>query len=329
MIWSYKSNNGITAAYNWGVYGVWRKQPAIVKIKDANYTQVTLIVNGSTVGVYVLDAKKSVEIDLSDLMAAKGNSGTISIRNEIGGVSIPYDIRGEVCPITDMVIPFVDALSGLWTGRWGALVGLPSRMISTPQGYANFLSVWGCSNDGQVPAYFKESGYSDFTVDNGKSLTINASHDIGTYSLDNDKLLMTTRILSPRCDRQYAAVQWVPQWGGKCVCAWEVRDYKSAITNSKELMPSYNECYSRTGYTDTMVLRLDNLTRYDYWYYSQLIFSQDIRVRINEDNEAADEDVFGDDERVSVVTKSVTQPNGQGVYTLEIEVTYRQYNILR
>ena len=121
------------------------------------------------------------------------------------------------------------------------------------------------------------------------------------------------------CGRQYAIVEWQSRFGKTKRATWEVAEVKNSATDIVELVNIYGGWKTRKGSEVSVVLRLRDLTPYDYWYYCDIITSNDVRVALNEIDEDLDERTI-----VDIVTKSVTMPNS-GVKTLEVEIKYRKY----
>lgn len=121
------------------------------------------------------------------------------------------------------------------------------------------------------------------------------------------------------CNRQYALVQWQSRFGNTKRATWEVAEVKHSATDVVELVNIYGGLKSRKGSEVSVVLRLRDLTPYDYWYYSDIITSNDVRVALNEIDKDLDDSTI-----VDVVTKSATVQNS-GVKTLEVELKYRKY----
>lgn len=121
------------------------------------------------------------------------------------------------------------------------------------------------------------------------------------------------------CNRQYALVQWQSRFGNKKRATLEVAEIKHSATDVVELVNIYGGWKSRKGSEVSVVLRLRDLTPYDYWYYSDIITSNDVRVALNEIDKDLDDSTI-----VDVVTKSATVQNS-GVKTLEVELKYRKY----
>ena len=121
------------------------------------------------------------------------------------------------------------------------------------------------------------------------------------------------------CNRQYALVQWQSRFGNTKRATWEVAEVKHSATDVVELVNIYGGWKSRKGSEVSVVLRLRDLTPYDYWYYCDIITSNDVRVALNEIDKDLDDSTI-----VDVVTKSETIQNS-GVKTLEVELKYRKY----
>lgn len=122
------------------------------------------------------------------------------------------------------------------------------------------------------------------------------------------------------CNRQYALVQWQSRFGNTKRATWEVAEVKNSATDVVELVNIYGGWKSRKGSEVSVVLRLRDLTPYDYWYYCDIITSNDVRVALNEIDKDLDDSTI-----VDVVTKSATIPNS-GTKTLEVEIRYRKYD---
>lgn len=152
------------------------------------------------------------------------------------------------------------------------------------------------------------SGLHEFTMKTDFSLQGSA---IDGYIYFNQKQLV--------CGRQYALVKWQSRFGKAKRATWEVAEVKNSATDIVELVNIYGGWKSRKGSDVSVVLRLRDLTPYDYWYYSDIITSNDVRVALNEIDKDLDDSTI-----VDVVTKSATIPNS-GTKTLEVEIKYRKY----
>ena len=98
--------------------------------------------------------------------------------------------------------------------------------------------------------------------------------------------------------------------------------------DGQEIIEPQNAFDVRMGLTQKMTLRLENLNTYDYWYYSDIVTSSDVRVTLTADDYDAGNDTLYDSTRVAVDTKSVRQRDGDGgaFGTLNVEIKYRRYD---
>ena len=122
------------------------------------------------------------------------------------------------------------------------------------------------------------------------------------------------------CGRTYAAVEWISRAGKKKRHTLEVTRVTYSTDGATEFQSALGFDVMK-GQAVGFTLRLQGLTRYDYWYYCDIITSNDVRVALAE----ADAD-FCDETRVQVVTSKAVVPDGAGAYDLEIEVKYKRYD---
>lgn len=147
--------------------------------------------------------------------------------------------------------------------------------------------------------------------------TMNTDFLLHGSSIDGDIYFNQKPLI---CGRQYALVQWQSRFGKTKRATWEVAEVKHSAADVVELVNIYGGWKSRKGSEVSVVLRLRDLTPYDYWYYCDIITSNDVRVALNEIDKDLDDSTI-----VDVVTKSATIPNS-GTKTLEVELKYRKYD---
>lgn len=129
-----------------------------------------------------------------------------------------------------------------------------------------------------------------------------------------------TRVRPILCDHTYALVRWVGRDGYARQLLWEVEDVQLDHGEQYALYNMNTPFDIRSGAISKMTLKLDNVCAYDYWWYSDIITSSDVRVIV--DNEAK----FDDSARVQVTTKNVTIPNGDNGATLRVNINFRKYD---
>lgn len=129
-----------------------------------------------------------------------------------------------------------------------------------------------------------------------------------------------TRVRPILCGHTYALVRWVGRDGYARQLLWEVEDVQLEQGEQYALYNMNTPFDIRSGAISKMTLKLDNLCAYDYWWYSDIITSSDVRVIV--DNEAQ----FDASARVQVTTKNVTIPNGDNGATLRVNINFRKYD---
>ena len=321
MIWTEQTSGNLTVEYNFGE-GVWKMQKNVLRVSVAGVSesvQVTLELD--EVITYQTDNSGRVLIDLSDYLRTieQGESVTVAVSYNEDMVTISADIVGLIDPL-EMIIP--PATRYEMVG--GVLIAPPHKWIEP---------LFGLSDS--VEFYIKEPAQSaEFRYMVGIVPAIDPlPFGLSNMNIPSDASGMNLRCVIDDvasvqrytrsalfCGRTYAAVEWISRAGMKKRHTLEV----ARVTYSTE---GATEFQSALGFDVTkgqavgFTLRLQGLTRYDYWYYSDIITSNDVRVALAE----ADAD-FGDETRVQVVASKAVIPDGAGAYDLEIEVKYKRYD---
>lgn len=283
-----------------------QEQPTIEVLSKNN--RAVLVGLGSDVVSYTPDENKMVYVNLTDYMSVFGD-GSIGVGTPVSSrIDVNYRVVGMVSP-ENMIIPRINDIQDF------VPIIQPSKMYALPFGLYGSVSVW---NNGQSDDVY----YGAFQ---SKTLPLsplasNLEIKEGLFVSCGD-IKYSTHISPLSCGRTYAAVQWATRWGGVNVMTFEVVDVKQTQENIVELSSRFNGFNVRKGYVQSFVLRLSGLNKYDYWYYSDIITSNDVRVAVNEIDAN-----FGDETRVDVTTKSVTIPNSNGLYSLELEIKYKRYD---
>lgn len=290
--------------FNYDVY--LQEQPTIEVLSKNN--RAVLVLLGDDVVSYTPDENKIVYVNLTDYMSVF-DDGEVGVATPVSSrIDINYRVIGMVSP-DNMIIPRINDIQDF------VPIIPPSKMYELPFGLFGSVSVW---NNGKSHDVYRGAFQSE-TLPLG---TLNTNLDIkeGLFVSCGD-IRYTTHISPLLCGRTYAAVQWATRWGGLNVMTFEVVDVKQTQENIVELSSRFNGFNVRKGYVQSLVLRLSGLNKYDYWYYSDIITSNDVRVAVNEIDAN-----FGDETRVDVTTKSVTIPNSNGLYSLELEIKYKRYD---
>lgn len=288
-------------------YSVYLQEQPTIEVLSKN-NRAVLVGLGSDVVSYTPDENKMVYVNLTDYMSVFGD-GSIGVGTPVSSrIDVNYLVVGMVSP-ENMIIPRINDIQDF------VPIIQPSKMYALPFGLYGSVSVW---NNGQSDDVY----YGAFQSKTLPLSPLASSLEIkeGLFVSCGD-IKYSTHISPLSCGRTYAAVQWATRWGGVNVMTFEVVDVKQTQENIVELSSRFNGFNVRKGYVQSFVLRLSGLNKYDYWYYSDIITSNDVRVAVNEIDAN-----FGEETRVDVTTKSVTIPNSNGLYSLELEIKYKRYD---
>ena len=293
---------------------IWAQERNIMTVGGFNsstaYVQVicnTAPLSGLT-AKYTRPATGSLQIDMSDLVRIiNSGSVTVSERTSSGAligsaVTKSWERAGLIQP-ENVIIP----------DNWEyAKIVPPDNMI---EGFENQDIVAEFYN-------FNDRTYSvsGATWENQhRNLIIDG--DFILYCQVSSQYVGKNYVLQQRdpC-KKYATVEWVSFSGATRRHTFEVINCTTETIDAVSLQNLQNFYDERKGRRDGFVLRLEDLDRYDFWYYSDLITSSYVRVTLDGSNWR----------QVQVVTKAAKIPdNDEGkLNTLEIEVNYAKYDTL-
>ena len=311
---------------------VWKQERLLISIEKttgSTATKVSLFYLAHSLGTYGspfvtydLDSKGKAVIDVTDLVrtyAVTNITEYIYIYSDLAAslsdaIFISTKVIGLISPF-DMFIPYQQAIN------LHLLVAPPQKMLTTlyasnPLMIEFFQDV---SYTRTMEQYIGSTLNTSATISSNGSVTL-ASSTITSIILKRSSVATYTYPILPlQCDRQYALVEWVSITGQTRRHTFGVRKVQTASADSYALLTDDNSYNDIKGRTDSFVLYLDGLTPYDYWYYSDLVTSSKVLVSLNEKN--------ADFRQVQVVTKSVTQPDGNAFDgKLEIQVNWKRYD---
>ena len=319
MIWTNQTQGNLFAEWNFGD-GIWKMQANIIRVRVSGVTDsvsVSLNVAGETIQ-YATDTTGALTIDLSDYFR------TLNIGNS-ASVSVVYD--GSTIDISASVIGLVDPLSMIIppTGN-----GLVSLLIAPPTTW--YMPLFGLDDSVEVYRLKSVSGLTQYeywrdfrgyiaTLKNGlQSLSFKTDDTKISFYETETALRRNYERLPLVCGRKYAAVEWISRAGTIKRNTWEFVQVTDAV-NGKTDYETHLGYKQTKGQETSFVLRLSGLTRYDLWYYSDIILSNDVRVAVSEQDAG-----FGYETRVEIVTNKVEIPDANGTYKLDIEVKYKRYD---
>lgn len=323
MIWTNRTYTFGSIEYNFGD-GVWRAERSLLIFRGNPNSEFNVTLGAVTLRS-VTDGSGNVMLDISDILAsyAIGASGSISFNTgEFTPTErIDFEIKGDLSPAS-MIIPNNGKISEY-------------APIIAPMCY--FQGLWGLST--QFVLHVSPSVYSALQfieyVDGSPITTTFQPDTLQAVVIAGNRLVFRVRegirtlatqsinIREPQCGRCYAMVQWVSACGIVKRHTFEVRDVELSVSDSVSLQNNFGGFREAKGTRKGLRLHLPKLTAYDYWYYSDIITSSDVRVAVSE----IDAD-FGEDTRVNVTTKSATIPNGSSVADFDVDVILKDYDII-
>lgn len=323
MIWTERTYTFGRIEYNFGD-GVWRAERSLLIFRGLPNTEFNVTI-GEIALQSITDVSGNVMIDIADILAtyAIGASGSISFNTgELSPTeSIEFEIKGDLSPAS-MIIPNNGKISEYapiiapmcyFQGIFGLstqFVLHVSPSVYSPLQFAEYI------NGTHVTTTFQPDTLQAIVV-NGNRLVFRVREGIRTLAVRD------ISIREPQCGRCYAMVQWVSACGIIKRHTFEVRDVELSVSDSVSLQNNFGGFREEKGTRKGLRLHLPKLTAYDYWYYSDIITSSDVRVAVTE----IDAD-FGEDTRVKVTTNSVTIPNGASVADFDVDVILKDYAII-
>lgn len=320
MIWTKKEYIFGRIEYNFGD-GVWRAERSLL-IFHGNANLPFNVTVGDVTLKSVTDASGNVMIDLTDLFAIYqiGDSG--SVRFNTGEytpvVSVSFEIKGDLSP-NSMIIP-TNGEIGIYAPIIAPTCFLQGMFGIKPQ----FVLSVGQSELDYVELVGNIQTTNSFQPNSLQAVSVSGERIAFLHKEDGEVICSRTiNIREPQCGRSYAMVQWVSSTGLIKRHAFEVRDVETSVSDSVSLQNNYGGFRELKGMRKGLRLHLPKLTAYDYWYYSDIITSSDVRVAVSKND--AD---FGEDTRVKVVTNSVTIPNGSSISDFDVDVIIKDYGIV-
>ena len=320
MIWTEKTYTFGSIKYNFND-GVWRAERSLLIFHGTSNSQFNVTV-GDVTFKSVTDATGYVMIDLTDLFAAYqiGDSGLVKCNTGefTPTVSISFEIKGDLSP-NNMIIP-TNGEIGLYapiiapTCFLKGLFGIkPQFVLNVGQSELDYVELVGNTTSTR---FFQPKSLQAVPV---------SGERIEFLHKENFKVICsrTINIREPQCGRRYAMVQWVSAVGLIKRHTFEVRDVETSVADSVSLQNNFGGFRELKGTQKGLRLHLSQLSAYDYWYYSDIVTSSDVRVAVAE----SDAD-FGEYTRVKVVTNSVTIPNGSSISDFDIDVIIKDYGIV-
>jgi len=131
-------------------------------------------------------------------------------------------------------------------------------------------------------------------------------------------IVRTIDLLPLSCEHPHACVEWVSFSGQIRRHFFDISKATVETGDNVALANILNEWTEIKGRVDGFTLRLENLDRYDLWYYSDLITSSRVRITID--------GLTWYDVHVDESAYTLPESNAGKLSTLEIPVKFRKYD---
>lgn len=298
---------------NWTI-NCWVQERNILTLSNfsTGTTHILLTVSGHSElsAKYVVPSSGTLQIDLSDLVRVY-TSGSFTVTEQGGSGSwtatLPWTTKGLIDPAKTL-IPSTEITSA------GATIAPPSFMLYG--GFGDIIS----------EAYLDD--YTLWTVTGAASFISGSNgrriQSIGDFAITKGNASRRSYVdnmagFHHACI-DVALVEWVSLTGIVRRHYFEVVKQTVEATDIVGLQTIDNQYDERKGRRDGFTLRIGNLSRYDFWYYADILTSSKVKVSFN-----------GTDWRqVQVTSKNAEIPNNdEGAFNvLEIALNYKQYDTI-
>lgn len=321
----------MTVQWNKNVY---TQERSILTLSDydANTETIKLV----STNPYMISAKyvipirrAALKIDLSDLVRVVESCGSTggsfniieldSDGEELHSYEKTYTIRGRINPAAyfralppdDMAETFELAISA------------PSVMYKRMDNNADPIRFELASGYGGyqfTTGRVKFPPLADEPINFARVIEIPSGADSVEFWHLNDIMHYRYPLKELECGNRYAEVEWVSFTGQTRRHVFEVVKLTEETTNEVSLEMLTNEYDVRKNRLVSFSLRLEGLTAYDYWYYSDLVTSSSVKVSLSGTNYR----------QVQVTAKKSTIPETSAgkPLTLEIPINYVRYDTL-
>lgn len=317
---------------NWNT-NVYAQERSILTLSDYDANTATIeVVSTNPSGIsakYVIPiGRAALKIDLSDLVriaVSRGSTGgTFTVKeldsggNELHSYGKTYTISGRInprayfraLPPDDMADTFELAISA------------PSVMYKRLDNNADpirFELADGGNGYEWTTGGIQFPPLADAPIGFARAIEIPNGADSVEF-LHLTDMLFHYPLKELECGKRYAEVEWVSFTGQIRRHVFEVVKLTEETTNEVSLEMVTNEYDVRKDRRVSFSLRLEGLTAYDYWYYSDLVTSSSVKVSLSGTNY----------HQVQVTAKKSTIPETSAgkPLTLEIPINYVRYDTL-
>ena len=304
---------------------VYTQERSILTINASSGVHNVVITTTNPAGYsarYIYPSSRTLKIDLSDLVRIS-TSGSFSIQEytengtAIGtATALTWTQAGRIAPRSVLAPP-----SPLWEDASMELYIMAPTVLLKAINTNTSVQFEMYGTDGYDFATGRVRFMPNLTgVNFAETMEVPANTtQLEFWHLD-DFNKYTIPVKELECDKRYVMVEWVSYTGKTRRHAFEVVKATTETTEEVDIATITNEYDPRKNRRDSFTLRLDGLSRYDVWYYSDLITSSSVKVSFNGTTW----------HQVQVTAKKQTIPETDcgASNVLEIPVNYRRYDTL-
>ena len=300
-----------------GTQALWKQERIVLYVSAADKVKFYTNLDGSAaapVATYTPNSEGDLYVDVTDYVRAHDSVAHLYLVDTDAGTT--YDTQVEVKGLIDPT----SALVPLHKANARFQIIPPAKIIApftqVPIKVGTYAAVGTNA--------FRKSSDPTQTIDAQDGTTIPAAWG-NSFLLSYVRIMITPtwvdipyQMTPQRCDITYAMVRWESFTGAQRCHTFEVSKQKSDTAGAYSLLPIDNEYIDIKGHVDGFTLRIDGLSAYDLWYYADVINSSKVEVTLDGYSW----------ERVQVVTKTITLPDGESGTDgkLEIQVNYKRYD---
>ena len=266
---------------------------------------------------YTIDENKYCIIDLTDIVRTyQGELVTI------GWGQSPFPQEDEAVIINTTAQGLITPAGVLIPEREDAdicKISAPSVMLAPFGSLQLAFEMWSRPEDSYYFATERIKEKPSNNVQNAaRSVTLANNTDRVEFWHLQEEMYRAVDIQPLSCEHTYACVEWVSFTGQTRRHVFEIAKAEIETGDVIKLENILNEWSEIKGRVDCFALRLENLDRYDLWYYSDLITSSRVRITldgVNWYNVQVDEKKY-----------KLPESNAGKLSTLEIDVKFRKYD---
>lgn len=316
---------------NW-ITNVYTQERSILTCSNFNTNATAVgisVTTPSSLGIsakWVIPTSRVLQADLSDLvrMADSGtailyemniNGGTISTE------SISWSKAGRIRPGAAIIPPnSFDESPAVSTNDIG--ITAPSVMLRSFNN--NVLIQFEMADTGG--GYQFSTGrllfkpYGGTLVPFTREVAVPNNADIIEFWHLDETMQYSQTLKDLECEKTYALVEWISYTGKTRRHVFEVVKSTTEYTESVDIETITNQYDQRKNRRDSFTLRLEGLTRYDLWYYSDLITSSQVKVSLD--------GTYWYQVEVTAKKQTIPETDAGKLNVLEIPINYRKYDTL-